>query len=167
MNNVANEFDMPDTSLNVGKALKLRLRHGLSYDMIANQLGCSKTSAYNILKPFEKLVENPEATQAFRENKADILESAQLSLITELLNKDKRKKATLGNVGYVLDKLDGMIRLDRGQSTANIANIHEYRESASQAERDREEIAKLEYELGLDSQQDDLDADWEDGDVSD
>jgi len=143
------QVKLPTTTVDISKALKLRLQHHLSYDMIAEQLGIGKSTLHKALKPFLDLIDNPEAISGFNANKAAILEGAQVSLLSDLVDKDKRKKATLGNVGYVLDKLDGMIRLERGQSTSNIATLTEYRDSAREAQRIREEIARLEAELGI------------------
>jgi hypothetical protein len=121
----------------------------MTYDMIAKQLGCPKSTLHCALKPFLQIIDQPEAVAGYKANKADILEATQMSLLTEFSDTEKRKKATLGNVAYAVDKLDNMIRLERGQSTSNIATLTEYRDSAREAQRIREEIARLEAELGI------------------
>lgn len=109
--------------VDVGKALKLRLNNQLSYAQIGELLGASKQMIHQALQPFLGLLDNPEAIQGYRDNKAVLLDSVQLQMITDMIDKEKRQKATLGNAAYAAKQLDDMIRLERGQSTNNISHL--------------------------------------------
>jgi len=101
----------------------LRLK-GNSYNEIAAMFGVSTATVQGHLKPLLPILEHPEALQGFQSNRADVYDGIQLQLAGNLLDKDKVRKATLGNVAYAMRQLNDMARLDRDQSTVNVAVAH-------------------------------------------
>lgn len=112
-----------DRPLDVGKALKLRLVNHLSYQAIGDKFNVSRQAVHDALKPFCKLLEDPETVAAYRNKKAELLESVELSLVADMLDEDKRAKASLNNTAYALNTLNGIIRAERGQTATNNISI--------------------------------------------
>lgn len=114
-------------SLDVGKALKLRMT-GLTYEEIGERLGgFDKSSVCRALHQFTALLEHPESVKTYRENEADLLDAVRMKLITSLPNdlavqKGKGKLSgyqKVGMYGILFDKT----RLLRDQSTENVSNL--------------------------------------------
>ena len=110
-------------SLDVAKAFKLKMS-GLTYEEVGNALGgYSKSSVFEALQNFRHLLDNPESVKVFREHEAELLDSVRsrlLRLIAERLpNKKNSAYQLAGMYGLIYDKT----RLERGQSTENIANL--------------------------------------------
>ena len=130
-------------SLDVRKAFKLFFSDGYPEADIARICGVTRQAVNHALRPFKLLVDNPEKIQAFREQKTNILDALEADCVGLLLDKDKRKKATFGNVGYVLDKIHGINRLEKGLSTLNVL----YSDMTRQEQAIEEEIRQLEASL--------------------
>lgn len=113
----------PARSLDVGRALKLRLKHALSYGKIAKELGVSKTAVHKALKEYEDLIKDPESIQTYRDNRALILDAVEMRLVGDLVNDGKREKASLNNTAYAAQVVNNIGRLERGQSTQNVHSI--------------------------------------------
>ena len=111
--------------VDIGKALKLRLDNKLSYQAIGDKLGCSKQHIHQALTPFLKLIDNPEALHAYQNNRANLLDAAEMELLTKIVDPDKLQKASLNNMAYAIGNLNNLSRLERGQSTSNVINIHQ------------------------------------------
>ncbi len=118
------ESTAPVPSVNLSKALKLRLHNKLSYSQIANELKCPKSSVHKALKPFISLLANPEATKGYSEYKTDLITAAEVKILRKVVDNPTVKKASLNNAAYALQILNNMGRLERGESTSNIMNIH-------------------------------------------
>lgn len=98
------------------QALDLKVNHNLSVRQIAKLQGVSKSAIANRIKDLLPTQE----TEIYKKNKADILAHTQLKLITNM--DDKRlKKASVNNLAYAFQNLYSCERLERGQSTSNIA----------------------------------------------
>jgi hypothetical protein len=107
--------------IDVSKALTLRLVNHLSYASIGKIFGCSKQAVQERLQPFLRLINDPASSDAFKANRAEVLTSTQLTLLGNLLDPTKIEKASVNNIAYALRQLFDMERLERGESTANIA----------------------------------------------
>ena len=123
--------------IDVKKAFMLRYLNGLSESEIARRFQVARQSVNKALKPFQAIIEQHDAGQAFRENKPIILDAVEMDLVSLLTDKSKRKKATLGNVAYALDKINNINRLERGLSTAIVERVDLTGE-------ERDEIRRLE-----------------------
>jgi len=104
--------------IDLSKALKLRIKNHLTYEEIAAQFGVSRQAVYDKLKTFTKYIENPEAIQAFEDNKAEILSSVEKVMIEQMLDSEKLQKASLNNVAYTFTQIHTANRLQRGQATS-------------------------------------------------
>lgn len=137
---VADEAE--DKRVDIQRALKLRLVHRLSYQAIANEFGVSRQSIHQKLRRFSALIEDPDSTAAFRGTKADLLDAAQLALVSDLIDTERRQKASLNNTAYALRQIYDMGRLERGQATG-IIDYSSVSENAADLER---RLAELEAE---------------------
>lgn len=131
----AKPADSPRKQLDVGRALKLRLQ-GYSYREIGEMLGgYADSTVCDALQGITKLLKQPELLRAYRENKAELLESVEMKLITSLpddLDVKKGRRALsgyqkVGMLGIVFDKL----RLLRNESTENIHNLTQIIQAAT------------------------------------
>jgi hypothetical protein len=108
--------------IDVKKAFVLRYINGLTESEVSRSMKVTRQSVSYALKPFRDVIEKNQAGQAYRENKPLILDAVEMDLVGLLADKGKRKKATLGNVAYALDKVNNINRLERGLSTVNVNN---------------------------------------------
>lgn len=131
-------------TIDVSKALKLRLINKLSYQAIGDLLGVARQSVHIALKPFLGMIADPEAREAYQKNKANILESVQLTVVSKLTDTDKLEKASINNLAYAAGQLNQMIRLERGESTGNITYLDI---TAKERDLDRQ-LAELDRKLG-------------------
>jgi len=125
--------------LDVGKALKLRLYNNLSYQEIGDKLGFHKTTVFYALKPFKDLLKNPAQIQAYRENKAQLLDAAQMELLSQITNEEKLKKATLGNIAYGIGQIDNITRAERGLPNVTV-NYHVLLDKVEDLEAEEERL---------------------------
>lgn len=109
--------------VDINKAVALRIQSKLSYEDIAKTMGVSRVAVFKQLKPLMKLMENPEATAAYRDNRAEFMDSIERTLTTQMLSKDKLKSASVNNLAYAVSQLNNIGRLERGLSTQNIATV--------------------------------------------
>lgn len=109
--------------IDVAKALELRLKKNMSYADIAKYFNSTKQAVEQALSRFTTLLKDNFDIEAYKTNKIDILSNLELELLTELVDPNKRQKATLGNVAYALDKINNINRLEKGLSTGNYAHI--------------------------------------------
>jgi len=110
-----------NSKIDINKALELRMKKGLSYNEIAQFFHCSKQAVEQALKRFSALLLKPGEVAAYREKKGEILESVEARLLHELVDKGRVEKASLNNVAYTLGVVGNMTRLEKGQSTSNVA----------------------------------------------
>lgn len=132
------------------RVLKLRLYSHLSYDQIAKQMGCCKATVGNILSRFKDIVENPETVDAYEKTRGKILSAVEWEFIGDLMDKEKRQKASLNNVAYAFQQIFNARRLTEGQSTENIGLVA----AILDADRlDRQEGQKSNAVLGAELQE--------------
>ena len=124
--------------VDIAKSLDLRLNHNLSHRQIAKMQGVSKSAIHKRLQAFLPT----EATEIYRANKADIFSEAQLKVIINMDSK-RLKSASLNNLAYSLQNLYNCERLERGQSTHNVA----YNVITEQLKKIDEEEADLRRQL--------------------
>lgn len=110
--------------VDVATALKMRLVKKMSYQEIADKFGCNKATVYIALKRFEAIIREPAEIEAYRQSKADLLESAELQILEKLVDGETIQKASLNNAAYAFTALHNAGRLERGKSTANVDIRH-------------------------------------------
>ena len=109
--------------VDVAKALQLRHTNGLTDAQIAVQFDCSRQAVQQALKRFNKILLPASELQAYQDKKAGILESVEATLVCDLVDKERRQKASLNNTAYALSQVANMTRLEKGLTTSNIAYV--------------------------------------------
>ena len=109
--------------VDIGRAIKLHYLQGISQSDVARTMGVTHGAIHQALKPYQGILRDSQTLAAYRNHKSDILDSIELTLCKDLLDEDKRAKATLGNVAYALDKIQGACRLEKGLRTGNEIQI--------------------------------------------
>jgi len=96
---------------------------GLSYKQIAKKYSISPYSVKCRLEPIIKLLNkyNKEHINFYQNNKADLIDSIQLQIISEMADDEKIKEAPLRDLANAFEKLNQTVRLERNLSTSNIA----------------------------------------------
>ena len=107
--------------VNLPLAIELRYKHNLSYREIAAKMGVSHVAVQQRLTKVVKMLGDPEDNQAYDQHRQHFLTGIERQLVGQLINKKKQKAATLGNIAYAVDKVNNILRLERGQATGNQA----------------------------------------------
>lgn len=111
--------------VDIPKALTLRVQNNLTYREIASVLGVKKSSVHAALKKYGDLINSPDQVSAFERNRSKLLSGAEMMLLTDMADKDKRQKASLNNVAFAWDKIQLAKRLEDNKSTENIELIQQ------------------------------------------
>lgn len=117
-----NTLQLSSGKIDVAKAIELKLVKNLSNADIAKHFGVTPQAVQQRISKFEKILKNPEELKAYRKYKVDILESAEMALIRDLLDGKKRKAASLNNVAYALQNVNNIARLEKGEATEIIGH---------------------------------------------
>lgn len=94
---------------------------GMKQHEIAKKFGVSEASVSGILKKFEPFFAELGNVESYRQAKADILDSASLSVLKEISNPTKILDSDLRSLSVSFDILNKHSRLERNLSTQNIA----------------------------------------------
>lgn len=89
----------------------------LSYQDIADLVGCSKPNVYARLKQYDGEI---KSLKSYKENRADVLAVVGSKMLNSLTSNDIEKASAYQRVGMFALLYDKE-RLERGQSTSNIA----------------------------------------------
>ena len=122
--------------------VSLRLK-GWSQAKIGEHFGVSRQAISHKLKGLWELLDR-ESAEAYRENKVQLLNAMEMEMLSLLGEKEKRKKATLGNVAYAFTQIHQARRLEAGESTQNLG-LHALVEKY---ERGKSPTAGAEVEAG-------------------
>ena len=121
MNNTLDKPVARKSQVNILEALDLRLKHKHTYQEIANKYNVSKQAIEQALRKFISIIKTPEQLRAYDSKENDILKSIELELLINMVDSDKIKKATQGNLGYVYKNIRTERRLNEGKSTHNLS----------------------------------------------
>jgi predicted DNA-binding protein YlxM (UPF0122 family) len=110
--------------VNVSEALKLRLKHNLSYEELGERYGVTKQAVHQALRKFSIIIDRPESIGDFNAVRSDVLTAVEFKLIESLLDQEKHKDASLNNVAYAYQTIFHANRLEKGESTNNISLFH-------------------------------------------
>ena len=110
----------PNQKVDISAALRLRLVNKLSYADIAEKMGVQKQAVHQALQRFERIIDQPDELEAYRRSKSDLLEAAEMKLISKIVDEETISKASLNNAAYAFAQLHNAGRLERGKSTSNI-----------------------------------------------
>ena len=115
------KLDENSNNIDLSKALSLRFHNRLSYGDIAKSMGVTKQAVHKAITKFMAHIDEPEAVESFKSARADLLTAAQLTVLRSVVDPTKLEKASTNNAAYALRQLFDMERLERGESTSNIA----------------------------------------------
>lgn len=114
-------LNKPINRIDIAEALKLRYKNNHTFQEIADHFGVTKGAVHKALASFINILKSPEDLEAYRKQKSDLLDSVELELMSQMVDKDKIKAASLNNVAYAMQNVFNMNRLEKDLSTANIA----------------------------------------------
>jgi hypothetical protein len=100
----------------------MRLKKRMTYREIEKQTGIDHSTIHKKYSDVIALFD-PEKIERYEANKPSVLSGAEKILLQDMLDPDKREKASLNNVAYAYDKVFQANRLERGQSTDNTSII--------------------------------------------
>lgn len=107
--------------INLVECWRLRVQKKLSYREIAAYFNCNESSVIRACQRLATLIPDPEAVDAYRSVKADLLDAAEMELMASLMQPEKMEKASLNNVAYAFQQIHNAGRLERGESTSNLS----------------------------------------------
>lgn len=103
------------------RAYKLRVQHGLSYREISDITGQPKSSIHRALTDLMTLLGDPERLAAYPDARAPLLNAVEERLTWSLMDPDVLEKASLRDRAVSLGIITDKRRLEAGQSTSNLA----------------------------------------------
>lgn len=109
----------PLDNWNLEEAIKLRINKNYSYEKLATHFNMPSSTVHHRMKVFNTLLTGHEL-KSFRVNRSDLLDSVEANLLSNMLDKDKIKGASLNNLAFSLRQTAELGRLERGQATANV-----------------------------------------------
>ncbi len=112
-----------------------RLR-GWSEREISAYYGKNPGTIHTKLQGLWRLLDG-QSIEAYQDNKVALLSAIEQEILSLLLDTDKQKKASLGNVGYVFTQLHQARRLEFGQSTQNIS-LHKIIDEIEREEKSKQ-----------------------------
>lgn len=133
--------------IDVAEALRLRIQRGLTYQEIADRLGCAKSTVFTRINSILNLLDDPQANKAFNQNQVSILQGAERVLVGNLLEPEKLKKASVNNLAYAYQQIHNARRLESGLSTENVDVLAQYEALQEQRRVKAEAVAKIRQRL--------------------
>ena len=103
--------------LDVAQVIQLRDVQGLSFPKIGKVTGYDQGYIHRVYTKFKKLVNSTDISTAFADNRVNILNTMELSLLENLSKAEKLKKASLNNVAYAFNQIHTARRLEEGKGT--------------------------------------------------
>ena len=107
--------------IDINLALKYYFVNNLSLQDIADKFNVTRQAVDQRIKKVMKLLGEEEDNKAYNDHRAYFLNGIERQLLNQIIDKDKLKKATTGNIAYAVDKINNMRRLELNQSTDNQA----------------------------------------------
>lgn len=93
---------------------------GMKQTEIAKKFGISDASVSAIITQFRPLFAELENVESYRKVKSEILDSASLAVLKEIVNPDKIQAGDIRALACSYDILNKHSRLERGESTSNV-----------------------------------------------
>ena len=127
MNQIAETQDntSPDMSIYAPKDIPIESiieykRKGMTTREIGKLVGCTHS---NVVKRLQSISDDIDTLDSYKLHRADILAFNGRKLLNHITD-DKLQKAPVGTLVLAACQLYDKERLERGQSTHNLANIH-------------------------------------------
>ena len=112
-----------DTSTDLATMWKLRFKHNMSINQIAERMGCDKSTVFRKLERHISMLPNADEIRSYQENKAQYLAGLELITYKEMCNPEKLKDASFNNLAYGYNTIFNANRLESGKSTGNISVV--------------------------------------------
>ena len=112
---------IPKKEIDIEQALDLKFNKNMTDKEVGAVFGVSQQVMNNRLRRFKNLLLNKDELQAYENNKVKILTSAEIRLMQDIVDKERRDKASLNNTAYALTAVSNINRLEQGKSTSNIS----------------------------------------------
>lgn len=103
------------------KVYQLRVNNRLSYNQIADQLDCSKSSVIECLQRFSQTIHSPDDKSAYEAIRVQAMTTVEEKLMASLTDPDKIAKASLNNVAYAFQQIHTARRLEEGKATEQVS----------------------------------------------
>jgi predicted DNA-binding protein YlxM (UPF0122 family) len=116
--NVDTSIEQPHSITDLPSILKMRYKNKLSLKEIADHYNTSPQAIQQKIQRFMNKIDDPEILQSFDDLKPEILSTVERTLIQNIVDIDKLKKANLNNVAYAFTQIHQANRLEKGQATA-------------------------------------------------
>ena len=110
---------LPDTLT----LLRLRFDRKLTYEEIAVKYDSTRQSVYEKLHKALQYLPEVEDVGYYEKNRPGLLNIVEAQLVGDLLDTDKRTKASLNNTAYAFQQIHNARRIESGLSTENISII--------------------------------------------
>jgi predicted transcriptional regulator len=99
------------------------LARGCSDSQVAGALELSQVTVHKYRGEMKAIFKELPTVEAFRATRTDLMDAAMSAMLKSSVTPDKLEKATVNGLAYAMRQLYDMGRLERGQSTANIATF--------------------------------------------
>ena len=129
--------------LDLAEVIKLKDVNNLSYNQIGKQLGYSGPYIHKAYNKFKDLVQDTDTSNNFSDNRVRILSSIEMNMLQDMVDKDKRTKASLNNVAYAFNQIHTARRLEEGKGVAGGVTVNI--EIAYQEATDRSRDLRLKH----------------------
>ena len=89
------------------KAFSQRFIKGWSLSELAKTYGVSKQCLSKAFKPFNDLLKYSGITPIYDQKRSELFKAVEVQMLLDIVDEEKRKKATQGNAAYAFDKVHG------------------------------------------------------------
>lgn len=113
------------TQGDLAKCLDLHVK-GIPNTEIAKIVGTKSSTVHLALQRFKSVFTELEYIDDYRATKTRLLEAAELRLLKSMLDEATIEKASLNNRAYAFQQVYQALRLERGQSTANVSGVFRF-----------------------------------------
>ena len=137
----ANTLSTAPKFIPISSIIELMEVKGLNQSQTAKVLGCTRPNISNRLKQLDY---TPGYLKSFKDNRADVLSALQAQIVKHI-TPEKLQKASAYQLTGMMSLLHNQERLERGQSTENIA----YADMAKQQAIVQNNIKAFEDKYGI------------------
>ena len=109
-----------DQPLDLSQIIKLRYKHNMSYQQIADRIGCHKTSVMRKLDKYISMLPSAEEVESYRENKTQMLTALEYKVYEKMCNEETLKAASFNNLAYGFQNICTQNRLEQGLATERL-----------------------------------------------
>ena len=139
--NTANINTTEDSSIDLSDLIRYRYKHNMSYQQIADKLGCHKSTVMRKLTKYISMLPEAEEVKAWEDNKSQFLSSLELKVYEKMSNEETLKSASFNNLAYGFQNICTQNRLEKGLATERL-DIQTITGTIDDVRKERERLAK-------------------------